>query len=75
MEVFDRTINYSLSVLNNQLLNCHERPKDKEQRAYYQGMREMLEIICTQGFENLSFCVMQKANGKHYIPAMMEADK
>lgn len=68
MKVEKRIIQYALAVLDNQFLHCHDNITDKEQRAYYDGMYEMLELILTSGYENLSFGIQH--TNKHYVPAL-----
>ena len=37
-------------TLSIQKYHCETKPKDKEQKAYYDGMKMIMEIIATDGF-------------------------
>lgn len=45
----NKTLLYALSVLDSQLFHCKGDPV---QHAYYSGLRDMLNIIATDGYTN-----------------------
>ena len=57
------TLLYALSVLDYQYLHCAGR--NEEQRAYYDGMKNMLDIIVSDALMS-DFCVCKDNTGKHF---------
>ena len=49
------TLRYALGVLNAQ--GRHAENGNKEQEAYYKGMRDMLEIIVSDAYTHSSYIV------------------
>lgn len=44
------TVEYIRNVLDAQKKYCETNPNDKVQRAYYDGMRAMFDIVVSDGF-------------------------
>lgn len=59
------TLEYALCVLNKQHENVLER-KDDVQRAYYTGLKAMLDIIVSDGYLTNAH-IERCGNGLHYL--------
>ena len=59
------TIKFALNVLDAQLANVLSC-KTKEQRAYYDGIKLMFNILVSDGYETMTYAGYDD-NGKHRI--------
>lgn len=63
--ISERTLKYALHVLDAQRQNAIDRPKDKGQKEYYDGMMTMFDILVSEGHTNGNMSVWNGA--AHYL--------
>lgn len=73
------TLRYALSILDKQQSYAADSSKLERrfntglQQGYYKGLRDMLDIILTDGFRRSASYVNLDASGHHSTPAALAA--
>ena len=63
------TLDYALHTLDTKLIYC----KTKQDSAYYQGMRNMLEIVISEAYTKDVY-ITSSNTGKHYAVDQLAAE-